>query len=59
MGAALPIRDDIPTTELRRLARLEDDGRIACRLHRAGQRARGDEPCSGGGTGRHGSPDAP
>jgi transposase len=32
MGAALPIRDDIPTTELRRLARLEDDGRIACRL---------------------------
>jgi hypothetical protein len=32
MGAALPIRDDIPAAELRRLARLEEDGRVACRL---------------------------
>ena len=32
MGAALPIRDDIPAAELRRLARLEGDGRVACRL---------------------------
>ena len=32
MGTALPIRDDIPAAELRRLARLEDDGRVACRL---------------------------
>lgn len=32
MGSALAIRDDIPAVELRRLARLEDDGRIACRL---------------------------
>jgi hypothetical protein len=32
MGAALSIRDDIPAAELRRLARLEDDGRVACRL---------------------------
>ena len=31
MGAAWPIRDDVPTRERRRLARLEDDGRIACR----------------------------
>jgi hypothetical protein len=32
MGVALPIRDDIPAAELRRLARLEADGRVACRL---------------------------
>src|SRR5919106_1314084 len=32
MGSALPIRDDVPAAELRRLARLEDDGRVACRL---------------------------
>ena len=32
MGAAVPIRDDIPADELRRLARLETDGRVACRL---------------------------
>ena len=32
MGFALAIRDDVPAAELRRLARLEDDGRIACRL---------------------------
>src|SRR5882724_8774658 len=32
MGSALPIRADIPATELRRLARLDDDGRISCRL---------------------------
>ena len=32
MGAALPIRGDIPAAELRRLARLEGDGRVACRL---------------------------
>ena len=32
MGSALPIRDDIPAAELRRLARLEEDGRVACRL---------------------------
>jgi putative transposase len=32
MGAALPVRGDIPAAELRRLARLEADGRIACRL---------------------------
>ena len=29
MGSALAIRDDIPAVELRRLARLEDDG-VAC-----------------------------
>jgi transposase len=32
MSAALPIRDDIPAEELRRLARQESDGRVACRL---------------------------
>ena len=32
MGSALPIRGDVPAAELRRLARLEDDGRVACRL---------------------------
>jgi transposase len=32
MGAALSIRGDIPAEELRRLARLEGDGRVACRL---------------------------
>ena len=32
MGAAVPIRDDIPAEELRRLARQESDGRVACRL---------------------------
>jgi transposase len=32
MGAALPVRGDIPAAELRRLARLEGDGRVACRL---------------------------
>ena len=32
MGAAVPIRQDIPAEELRRLARVEADGRVACRL---------------------------
>jgi transposase len=32
MGAALPIRGDVSSEELRRLARLEADGRVACRL---------------------------
>jgi transposase len=32
MGAALPIRGDVPSEELRRLARLEADGRVACRI---------------------------
>jgi transposase len=32
MGAAVPIRDDISADELRRLARQETDGRVACRL---------------------------
>ena len=32
MGAAVPIRDDIAAEELRRLARQESDGRVACRL---------------------------
>jgi len=32
MGAAVPIRDDIPAEELRRLARQEGDGRVVCRL---------------------------
>jgi putative transposase len=32
MGAALPVRGDIPAAELRRLARREGDGRVACRL---------------------------
>jgi transposase len=32
MGAALSVRGDIPAAELRRLARLEGDGRVACRL---------------------------
>jgi transposase len=32
MGAALSIRGDIAAEELRRLARLEADGRVACRL---------------------------
>ena len=32
MAAALAIRDDLPAAELRRLARLEQDRRIACRL---------------------------
>jgi len=32
MGARLAIRRDIPAEELRRLARQETDGRVACRL---------------------------
>ena len=32
MGARLSIRQDIPAEELRRLARQETDGRVACRL---------------------------
>ena len=32
MGAPRSIRDDIPAEELRRLARQESDGRVACRL---------------------------
>ena len=32
MGAALPIRADVPIDELRRLARLQADSRVACRL---------------------------
>jgi transposase len=32
MGAPLPIRDDIPAAKLRRLARQETNGRVACRL---------------------------
>jgi Winged helix-turn helix len=32
MGAATLIRDDIPAEELRRRARQESDGRVACRL---------------------------
>lgn len=32
MGAAIPIRTDIPAEELRRLARRETNGRVACRL---------------------------
>jgi transposase len=32
MGLAVAIRDEIPAKELRRLARLEDDGRVTCRL---------------------------
>lgn len=32
MGAPRPIRNDIPAQELRRLARLEANGRVACRL---------------------------
>lgn len=32
MGARLAIRQDIPAEELRRLARQESDGRVACRL---------------------------
>ena len=32
MAAALSIRGDMPAEELRRLARLERDGRVACRL---------------------------
>src|ERR687898_125550 len=32
MGAPVPIRDDISAEELRRLARQETNGRVACRL---------------------------
>ena len=32
MGSALPIREVVGAAELRRLARLEGDGRVACRL---------------------------
>jgi transposase len=32
MGTAIPIREDIPAEELRRLARQESNGRVACRL---------------------------
>ena len=32
MGTALAIRGDVSAEELRRLARLEGDGRVACRL---------------------------
>ena len=32
MGAPVPIRDDIPAEDLRRRARQETDGRVACRL---------------------------
>jgi transposase len=32
MGAPVPIRGDIPAAQLRRLARQESNGRVACRL---------------------------
>jgi hypothetical protein len=32
MGSALAIRDDVPASGLRQLARVEDNGRVACRL---------------------------
>ena len=32
MGAPVPVRDDIPAGRLRRLARKEANGRVACRL---------------------------
>jgi putative transposase len=32
MGARLTLREDIPADDLRRLARQESDGRVACRL---------------------------
>jgi transposase len=32
MGAPVPIRDDVSAEELRRLARQETNGRVACRL---------------------------
>ena len=32
MGAALPVRGDVTSVELRRLARLEADGRVSCRI---------------------------
>jgi hypothetical protein len=32
MGAPVPIRTEIPAGELRRLARQESNGRVACRL---------------------------
>jgi hypothetical protein len=32
MGAAIPIRTDIAAEELRRLARQESNGRVACRV---------------------------
>jgi hypothetical protein len=32
MGAAIPIRTDIAAEELRRLARQDTNGRVACRL---------------------------
>lgn len=32
MGAPVPIRQDLPAEELRRLARLEANGRVACRM---------------------------
>src|SRR4051794_13632646 len=32
MGSALAIRDDFPASGLRQLARVENDGRVACRL---------------------------
>jgi len=32
MGARLTLREDIPAEDLRRLARQESDGRVACRL---------------------------
>ena len=32
MGAPVPIRDDIAAAQLRRLARQESNGRVACRL---------------------------
>ena len=32
MGAPVPIREDIPAAQLRRRARKETNGRVACRL---------------------------
>ena len=32
MAIALAVRDDLPAAELRRRARLEKDGRVACRM---------------------------
>jgi hypothetical protein len=32
MSTAIPIRTDVPAEELRRLARQESNGRVACRL---------------------------
>ena len=55
----LPIRGDVPSEELCRLARLEADGRVRLPIARSRERARRHEPLSRRQRSWHGPADAP